>query len=252
MLPQNRATRYVQSILKGTLARYGYDIHGFVVSTRDEDRRTYATNAAELNRRHIELGHLTTAATEAAELSPVLGELDVWELVLLQARIVDPIDEVLLGASQLVHAQQVAEALETDGYGDELILTALIHDTGKVASLFGVDLADLVGDPGPLGPATPGSGLDNCAFRHSHGTFLAARTRHVLPEHITWVVRHHSIDLPKHRDLLTRTEREWCSRYLEPFIHYDNLSKSPCRLPRRRIEEYRDLVRAAFPEPIVF
>ena len=47
-------------------------------------------------------------------------------------------------------------------------------------------------------------------------------------------------------------DRRYADTYLETFFRYDHDTKSAFRRPSIRIDDYRDVIEAAFPEPILF
>lgn len=53
-----------------------------------------------------------------------------------------------------------------------------------------------------------------------------------------------SIDPDQCAPLMNARDRDWAARYLRPFRRYDQGSKSPYRLPRKRLDDYRDLATA--------
>jgi hypothetical protein len=73
-----------------------------------------------------------------------------------------------------------------------------------------------------------------------------------VPEHVAWIVRYHSIDEATCVPLMDAHDRDFYERFWKPFAYYDHETKSAFRLPSTRLDDYRDLVEAAFPRPISF
>jgi uncharacterized protein YciI len=213
----------------------------------------YRAEAIRIERRHD-----AQTAEQVKELreryaDPVFGEVPVWSLVEKLAQCIDPSDCRLFGASQQVHVLQLIEAMDADGVlTDELLLVALIHDLGKVLLLTDEDPANIVAMNRPVGDHDDGIGLDHATLQWNHDELAWSRFRDLVPEHVAWLVRYHSIDLEACAPLMDDRDRDLADRYLAPFSHYDHDFKSPFALPRTTIATYRDVVEDAFPRPIRF
>ena len=127
----------------------------------------------------------------------ILGKIRLYDAVALLANVIDPLDPYLGCVSQLTHQLQLATAMEQDGMDEQLVFCALIHDLGKL--LIGY------GDEDPInveasGAKTPlrgnyGDGLLKCTFRWDHGDFAYLRIKDHVPPEVSWLVRHHAIDI---------------------------------------------------------
>jgi Myo-inositol oxygenase len=152
-----------------------------------------------------------------------------------------------------VHALQVAEAMEADGVDDpDLLVAALVHDMGKVLLLVGEDPANVGGATAVIGSAGAGLGLERCTLQWGADEFAYSRLEGHVPDHVAWLVRYHSIDIEACRTYMDERDVRYVDAYLTRFQQYDDPSKSWSHLPNRRLEDYRDLIEAWFPEPILF
>lgn len=143
--------------------------------------------------------------------------------------------------------------MERDGVADpDLVLTALIHDLGKLLLLTDEDPANVVCMNTPIGDYADGVGLDACTFQWNHDEFGWSRFKDHVPEHVAWLIRYHSLDLDRCERLMDEGDRRLAERYLHVFARYDHGTKSPFELPAVRIDAYRDVVEQAFPIPIIF
>jgi hypothetical protein len=133
-----------------------------------------------------------------------------------------------------------------------LIITALIHDLGKLLLLTDEDPANIVCGNSPIGDYPSGVGFDNCVFQWNHDEFGYSRFKDHVSDPIAWVIRYHSVNLAKCEPLMDQRDRDYADRYLRTLTRYDHGTKSPYRLPRRTIGQYRDLIERAFPTPIPF
>jgi hypothetical protein len=185
--------------------------------------------------------------------SPVFGRCRVWDLVLKLGACVDPSDERLWCASQLVHVLQMLEQMEADGVATpEMVLVALTHDLGKLLLLTDEDPANVVCMNAGVGEQPGGAGLDASLLQWNHDEFTYQRLKDHIDEDLAWLVRYHSLELPTAEALMDDHDRERAARLLVPFAHYDHATKSPYHLPAKPITAYREVIEAAFPRPITF
>ena len=94
-----------------------------------------------------------------------LGErkMSAWDALLELDELVDESDpDIELG--QLDHALQTAEAARVAAAPEWLVLTALVHDLGKVLCLLGEPQWAVVGDTFPVGCKAPEDGIHECQF----------------------------------------------------------------------------------------
>ena len=213
----------------------------------------FEAEAARIVDRHGRQGIAEVEALRARYAEPILGEVMVWELIRCLGEVHDPSDTQLGSTSQLTHTLNVAAAMENDGIADEdLIVAALIHDTGKLLLTVGEAPENVVCMNEPIGEFPPGVGLDNCVFQWNHDEFAYSRYRDHVPEHVAWLIRYHSTYPARCAPLMDERDRDWTERYLKPFAHYDQDFKSPFRGAERPLEHWRELIFDRFPRPIPF
>ena len=99
--------------------------------------------------------------------------------------------------------------------------------------------------------AVDGCGLEQCVFQWNHDEFGYSRLRDQVPDPVAWIVRYHSLDLERCAPLMDARDRGYVDRYLRAFQRYDRGSKSPFRVPRKRLDDYRDLAAALLPQTLV-
>lgn len=181
------------------------------------------------------------------------GEFYVWDIIASLARCFDPTDVRLGVGSQEVHVLQMLEGMERDGITDpDMLLAAIIHDMGKPL-LIPHEPPEYIGfNNHIIGEYPDGIGLDNIVLTYSQDEYLYTRLKDHLPDHLAWLVRYHGINIPKCSRLMDKRDREYTERYLIDFAKYDMGTKSMYHIPTRKIEEYKDLVESAFPNPILF
>ena len=208
--------------------------------------------------RPIELRHeaqteATVAALRQRYEAPILGRVPVFDLIEKLGQCVDPTDCRLFGASQLTHVLQMIEAMDADGVlTPDLLLATLVHDLGKLLLLTDEDPANVVCMNAPIGSFPDGVGLDNVVIQWNHDEFGYSRLVGLVPDHVAWLVRYHSLDPVAHRPLMDERDRRYADEHLSVFFHYDHDTKSAFHVPSIRIDDFRDVVEAAFPEPILF
>ena len=181
------------------------------------------------------------------------GKFYVWDLVNSLSKCIDPLDERLGVGSQEVHALQVVEAMEKDGITDpDILVLGIIHDLAKVLLLPHEPPENVCYNTSILGNYHPGVGLDNCTLTWCQDEFLYSRLKDHVPHHVAWVIRYHGLDIQKAEKYMNELDKEYTEKYLRSFKDYDGLSKSFYSIPKKKIEDYRDLIEEAFPNPILF
>lgn len=183
---------------------------------------------------------------------PIIGEVRVERLLELLAQIVDPTNFWLFCASQLTHSLQVLESMERARITDkELLVTALIHDLGKLAVLKGESWENLEGGGKiPLGENVPGSGLANCTFNWDHADVVHARFKPYVSENIQWLLNWHSIQ-PACKSFMNAKDRALYEKYYKPFARHDR-TYIFYHLPKKRLSDYVPLIEEFFPRPVLF
>jgi len=214
---------------------------------------SYGETARTIEARHASQTVEAVFALRRKYTTPVIGRVPVWSLIEKLAQCIDPSDEKLYGASQQLHVLQILDGMERDGVATrELTLAALLHDLGKILLLTGEAPENVVCFNEPIGRYPRGVGLDNCILQWNHDEFAYSRLREYLPDGIAWLIRYHSIVRSSCESYMDARDREYADRYLTVFARYDHGTKSPYSLPRKRIDDYRDVIESALPREIVF
>lgn len=140
-----------------------------------------------------------------------------------------------------------------DGIDDQdLLIAGLVHDLGKVILVAGEHQANVSGHVVPIGESKEGIGLDQCMIQWSHDEFGYSRLKDHLPDHISWLIRYHSLNLDLSEPFMDDRDRRYARDYHAQFRHYDFGTKSLFCVPKTRIEDYSDLIKEYFPDPISF
>lgn len=224
-----------------------------LLRTEVEDRIAYGKDAAKVVERHRMQNRQQVFDLKERYSEPLFGKVRVWNLIERLAGCIDPSDERLYCASQLVHVRQILEEMESDGTATPpMILVALIHDLGKLLLLTDEDPANVVCMNSAVGEFPPGSGLDNCLLQWNHDELAFQRLQGLIPDDLAWLVRYHSIDVESTCHLMNDQDLQRTTRLLGPFAHYDHATKSPFHLPSTPLHHYRDVIEEAFPDPILF
>ena len=205
--------------------------------------------------------------------------MGMWEVLERLDQLVDDSDPDTEN-SQIAHALQSAEAARRDGQPDWFVLTALIHDAGKVLCLWGEPQWAVVGDTFPVGCAhsdrivfpelfagnpdsedpryrTPcgiyeaGAGLSTVHMSWGHDEYLHHVVKDHLPMEALYMIRYHSF-YAAHREgayghLMNEQDRrmmEWVKR----FNPYDLYTKSDAPPDARKLAPYyKELIAKFFP-----
>ena len=260
----------------------------FLNSINDTEHfRDYAAEARDCVKELYRLNHanqtLEFALAQKAKYSKLDKlEMGVWEALEKMNEFVDDSDPDL-ALPQIVHALQTAEAIRQDGHPRWFILTGLIHDLGKVLTLFGEPQWAIVGDTFPVGCAysdkvvfselfaanpdsqnpayqTPNGiyearcGLDNVHLSWGHDEYLYMVTKDYLPKEAQWMLRYHSC-YPIHREgayqhLLNEQDEETLN-WVRAFNPYDLYSKCEVQPNVAELKPfYQELIAEFFPAKI--
>ncbi len=257
--------QYLKETLKNFLSSQGYQIQRVPrqkpkakkinpqQQILSKQKQEYFTRAQTICDRHKQQTKETVTALNKKYQEPVFGKVSVWSLVERLAQCIDPSDCRLFSTNQQVHVLQILEGMERDSISDpDFILAALIHDLGKTLLLTDEVPENIVGFNSPIGDYEEGIGLDNCVFQWNHDEFAYSRLKYHVPDHISWLIRYHSIRISECEPLMDERDRSYLERYLRVFYKYDHDTKSIYALPKKRIEDYRDLIEETFPKPILF
>jgi hypothetical protein len=224
-----------------------------LLRTDDENRAHYIERARGIVARHRLQTREQVEALRKRYAKPLFGKVRVWELIERLGACVDPSDERLFCASQLVHVHQMLDQMVTDGTATpSMVLVTLVHDLGKLLLLTGEDPENVVCMNAAVDEYPEGVGLDNCVLQWNHDEFAYQRLKELIPDDLAWLVRYHSLDVSRTRRLMNPDDRERVDTLLLPFAHYDHATKSPFHLPAKPLSTYRDVIEQAFPSPILF
>ena len=207
------------------------------------------------------------------------ARMGVWEAFEFLQRFVDESDPDL-DLSQLDHALQAAEAARADGRPRWFVLTAFVHDMGKMLAAFGEPQWAVVGDTFPVGcafsdrvvypelfEANPdrrvpgystacgiyqeGCGLEALHLSWGHDEYLYQVLKDHLPEEALWIIRFHSFYAAHREGAYAHLLGPRDARILETvraFNPYDLYSKAPERPDQARLlPYYRELVAERLP-----
>ena len=213
----------------------------------DERQAAQHASAQVIIARHARQDEGDVRSLSEKYQAPLFGEVDTWELLLMLGRCVDPTDQRLGAASQLIHVLQVLDMMLADGITDEdLLLVALFHDLGKVLLLSDEDPANVVCLNHHVS-GEPGGGLDQLVTNWNHDEFAFQRLVDVLPPQFAQLVRFHSILPDELAPYLSPADQEFAQQLHTPFARYDHESKSSFLRPMVKIDDFRDLVRRRMP-----
>ncbi len=249
--------------------------------------RNYAAEARSSVRDVYQLNHtqqtLDFVLAKKAEYSRLdKAVMGVWEVIEALTEFVDDSDPDT-GLPQVVHALQTAEAIREDGHPRWFILAGLIHDIGKMLSIFGEPQWAVVGDTFPVGcqfsdkivypeffsgnPDSahpvygtpygiyePHCGLDNLHLSWGHDEYLYIVTKDYLPKEAQWMLRYHSC-YPIHREgayqHLLGPQDDEVLKWVRAFNPYDLYSKRETQPNAEELKPfYQELIAEYFPEKI--
>ena len=220
----------------------------------DSPRQRFKARADGIEELHRKQTKEDVRALKAKYESPVLGKFRVWDLIEKLSLCIDPSGNLLGVTSQYVHVCQILQVMEKDKVLDEtMLLTALLHDLGKVALLAGEAPENVVCFTQPVEEREPEAALDNVIFQFGHDEIAYSRIKDHVPPHVAWIVRYHSMIVGKAEKYMSPQDREYAQQYLAKFSRYDHGTKSTAFLPAEMtLDRYRDFIESRFPNPILF
>ncbi len=214
---------------------------------------SFSRDAERIIERHNRQTAAAVAALKAKYEDAVFGRRRVWEVVEKLAFCIDPTDMRLYCGSQFLHLQQILAAMERNGVEDpDMLVTAIIHDLGKVLLLTREVPENVVCGTLRIGDFPEGIGLDNVVYQFGHGEFIYSRVKDHVPPHVAWTVRYHNVDLDDAAPYMNARERGYATKYLALFQQFDGGFVSPYFRPQVDLTKYRDLIDKYFPGPILF
>ena len=217
-------------------------------------RQRFKARGLAIEERHRRQTKEDVRALKAKYESAILGKFRVWDLIEKLSLCIDPTDNQLGVTSQYLHVCQIVQVMERDDELDEtMLLTALLHDLGKVALLAGEAPENVLCFTEPVEEREPEAGLDNVLFQFGHDEIAYSRIKDHVPPHVAWLVRYHSMLVGKAEKYMSRQDREYAQKYLTKFSRYDHGTKSTAFLPTEMtLERHRDFIESRFPHPILF
>lgn len=242
------------ALTSGTAAASGFAVgRARYRQPPDEAKAVFDKRADEIRFQQQRQSLDTIKQLRRKYMDPVFGKARVWEMIEKLGMCIDESDNSLLLTSQYVHVQQILEAMEQDKVEDrDLILTALLHDIGKVMLLANEAPEHVVGYINPVGDWAHGIGLDNIVFQFGHDEFAYQRLKDHVPENIAWTIRYHSGMYNKIAPYCSDREKPFLNGTLARFQPYDMGVKSFTHLPKLDMSRYRDMIEDMFPQPILF
>lgn len=158
--------------------------------------------AMQIYSKHNNQTTVSAARLERKWRRPLVGRVAMWDLLHLLHFTIDHTDTVLMYTSQLIHCLQVYASVRDSTFSAaeadptlkrDLMLAALVHDVGKLLTLFGeadenVDCMNRL-----LNPDDVGGGIDGLRFQFNHDTFGWVKLRRYLPARVSDVVKLHSL-----------------------------------------------------------
>jgi len=206
-------------------------------------------------------------------------QMGIWEAMEFLNTLVDDSDPDT-DLSQIEHLLQAAESARRDGKPRWFVLTALIHDLGKILCLWGEPQWAVVGDTFPVGckfsdkivfpelfAANPdsqhpvysapngiyeeGCGLDNVHISWGHDEYLYQVVKDYLPEEALYMIRYHSCYVIHREHEYERFMNDHDRRMfaaVRAFNPYDLYSKSETLPDVEKLRPYyEELVAEFFP-----
>jgi inositol oxygenase len=211
-------------------------------------------------------------------------EMTVFEALDFLNTLVDDSDPDI-ELDQLQHLLQTSESIRADGHEDWFVVTALLHDLGKVLCLFGEPQWAVVGDTFPvgckfsdrivypeffannpdnddpryntrLGVYSQGCGLSNVHLSWGHDEYMYHLMENYLPDSALYMIRYHSF-YAWHRegdyDYLCDDKDRENLHWVKKFNPYDLYSKCPVLPDWEKLRPYyADLIAKYLPETIKF
>tara|TARA_B100000945_G_C20398963_1_gene606311 strand:+ start:77 stop:1234 length:1158 start_codon:yes stop_codon:yes gene_type:complete len=148
--------------------------------------------------------HNKQTASERAFLAekwrrPLFGRVKLFDLLLLLHFTIDHTDNYLMYTSQFIHCLQVYTGIRQSDYKNDpvihkqLMLAALIHDIGKLLTLFGEEDANVDCMNRIVNVNTTARGLVNVQFQWNHDAFGYHKLKDYVPPMVQDILLFHSL-----------------------------------------------------------
>lgn len=243
---------------------------------KTEDFRNYGDSTPPKVREFYRINHANQTRDFVLSQKKKYGALSmrrmtVWEAMEFLNTLVDDSDPDT-DLSQIDHCLQSAEAARRDGHPRWMIMTALVHDLGKILCLYGEPQWAVVGDTFPVGCAwsdrivfpeffaanpdrqvplyqtpngvyEPGCGIGQLDLSWGHDEYLYLVMKDYLPPEALAIIRYHSF-YPWHREgayahFMNDTDRGLLP-WVQKFNPYDLYSKSHEKPDLKTLRPYYD------------
>lgn len=206
----------------------------------------------------IQLDHLKQTIEDVEQLNATYAKVNpfkrifnkpigIWDAIMHLGFVHDPTDKDLLAVSQLTHTIQVVNSMDEAGIKDEdMLVTAWLHDIGKLLLLTDEDPANIV----CLNYVIKGNneaGLNNCVCSWNHDEFAYIKFGNILSERGAWLLRYHSLNLNIVEPYLSENDKIKIEKWLKPFMLHDRCSKSISYFPRIDISWHQNLLEKHLP-----
>jgi len=177
--------------------------------------------------------------------------ISVWDAIMSLAFVNDPTDKQLKAISQLTHTIQVVDSMHRHGVTDEeFFIAAWLHDLGKILLNGTEDPANIV-CLNIVIEGEPKAGLDNCICTWNHDDYAFQKFQNLVPEHIAWLLRYHSLNLKEVEPYLNHSDNSRVHDLLIPFSKHDKLSKSLYHFPKINLDWHRRIIEKHLPEKVI-
>lgn len=270
----------LESVEQSTTARYQPGRATEEYRRFDESSPEIVKDFYRLNHRNQTLSFVLAKKREYCRLDKT--RMGIWEAMEALERIVDDSDPDT-DLTQIQHCLQTSEAIREAGKPDWFVLAGLIHDLGKVLTLWGEPQWAVVGDTFPVGcpwsdrivfseyfsenPDSqvaefmqgngiyePGCGLGRLHLSWGHDEYLFLVTRDYLPDEALAMIRYHSFYAWHREEAYTEfmDQKDWrMLSWVREFNPFDLYTKSSTKPDVARLRPYyTDLIRKYFPDKL--
>lgn len=231
-----------------------FGLFGFSFGRKQPRQDEYFARASDIYQKHFSSTLKDHEELSKKWCSGTGRKMKVSTAFLLLSDVYDITDREMGYVSQKLHSLQTAMFAMERGHDRQFVVTALVHDLGKIISLWGCPDHHVYCSNRVLECFSPShQGLNSVLTNWNHDEYIYMRLKRFFDPDHQMLLRFHSLEINERtRGFLSVADQKWLDDFYWPFYECDRLSKSRyfdvTQFERRAIE----MLDSYFPEEVNF